>query len=441
MIQTTAAFFTRVMQRWMPDAFIFAIIMTMIVLLSGIVFEQQSPIQMVDHWGNGIWKLLSFSMQVMVTLVTGYVLAQTKFVRSALGSLANIANSPSQAIMLVTFIALICSWVSWGFGLVCGALIAREVANKVKGVHYPLLVASAYSGFLIWHSGLSGSIPLKIASTDNDAMNALLNGSVIPVSETIFSWQVITITLVMLFTLPIINRMMLPKKNDVIEIPKHLINDEKETANKVLDTPADKLENSIIISLLLGGMGLIYLIKHFVAGGTLSLNIINLSFFTLGVLLHKTPASYLAAINDAVKGTAGIILQFPLYAGIMGMMVESGLAASVSEWFVAISTAKTFPILTFLSAGLVNFFVPSGGGQWAVQAPIVIPAAIELGVPIKHAAMAVAFGDAWTNMIQPFWALPLLAIAGLSIKDIMGYCTICLIWSGLVYCVGMLILF
>lgn len=440
MIQTTAAFFTRIMQRWMPDAFIFAILMTVIVLLSGIAFQQQSPVQMIDYWGDGIWKLLSFSMQVMVTLVTGYVLAQTKFVRSMLGSLANIASSPSQAIMLVTFIAMICSWISWGFGLVCGALLAREVAIKVKGVHYPLLVASAYSGFLIWHSGLSGSIPLKIASTDNDAMNALLNGNMIPVSDTIFSWQVITITLVMLFTLPIINRMMLPKKADTIEIPKHLLS-EKSKSDKTIETPADKLENSMVISLLLGSMGLAYLIKHFATGGTLSLNIINLSFFTLGILLHKTPANYLTAINDAVKGTAGIILQFPLYAGIMGMMVESGLAASVSEWFVQISTAKTFPILTFFSAGLVNFFVPSGGGQWAVQAPIVIPAAMELGVPLKHAAMAVAFGDAWTNMIQPFWALPLLAIAGLSIKDIMGYCTVCLIWSGLVYCIGMLLLF
>ena len=146
-------------------------------------------------------------------------------------------------------------------------------------------------------------------------------------------------------------------------------------------------------------------------------------------------------MQDAVKGTAGIVLQVPLYAGIMGMMVGSGLAVAMSEWFVSISNATTFPLFTFISAGIVNFFVPSGGGQWAVQAPIVLPAAESLGVPIHQAAMAVAFGDAWTNMVQPFWALPLLGIAGLSIKDIMGYCTVCLLWSGLVIGLGLMFLF
>jgi short-chain fatty acids transporter len=180
---------------------------------------------------------------------------------------------------------------------------------------------------------------------------------------------------------------------------------------------------------------------YFIEGGKVGLNTVNFIFLVMGLLLHRSPASYLTAVNESVKGLSSIVIQFPLYAGIMGMMVQSGLAVSMSEWFISISTADTLTLFTFLSAGIVNFFVPSGGGQWAIQAPIVIPAAQSLGVPLNHAAMAVALGDAWTNMVQPFWALPLLGIAQLGIKDIMGYCTVALLWSGLVLCLGMVLLF
>ena len=192
------------------------------------------------------------------------------------------------------------------------------------------------------------------------------------------------------------------------------------------------MENSMIVSILLGIFGIIYLIIYFIRGDSLGLDSVNLIFLFAGIILHKTPANYLRALNDAVKNTGGIVLQFPLYAGIMGMMVNSGLAASISEWFVEISTPTTFPFFTYLSAGIVNFFVPSGGGQWAVQGPIVMPAAKELGVNLGKAAMAISWGDAWTNMVQPFWALPLLGIARLGIRDIMGYCIIALIWGGIV---------
>jgi len=166
----------------------------------------------------------------------------------------------------------------------------------------------------------------------------------------------------------------------------------------------------------------------------------NFTFLFLGILLHKTPRRYLHSLNNAVKGSAGIILQFPFYSGIMGMMIASGLAATISGWFVSISSESTLPFFAFLSAGLVNIFVPSGGGQWAVQGPIMIPASIELGTPLAKTAMAVAWGDAWTNMIQPFWALPALGIAGLGARDIMGYCLVALLYSGLVLGLTLLIL-
>lgn len=436
MIQSMAVFFTRVMQRWLPDAFLFAVLLTFVVLLLGVLGRGHSPAAMVQFWGDGLWNLLAFSMQVLLTLVTGHVLAQAPPIRRGLGALAALARSPGQAIVLMTLVALVCCWINWGFGLIAGALFAREMASRVKGVHYPLLVASAYSGMLIWHAGLSGSIPLKIAVAEGGALGQLMGGQSIPLAATIFSSPTLLICLALLISLPLINRLMLPPPHAVVEFRPP----QSAAAADQLPpptTPAQKLEHSRALSLLLGAMGAYYLFDYFSRGGSVGLNIVNFSFLVLGLLLHRSAAGYLAALRQAIGGCSGIILQFPLYAGIMGMMVESGLAADISQWFVSVSTAQTFPLLTFLSAGIVNFFVPSGGGQWAVQAPIVMPAAESLGVPLERAAMAVAFGDAWTNMVQPFWALPLLGIAGLGIKDIMGYCTVALLWSGLVISAGM----
>ena len=395
---------------------------------------------MVRLWGDGVWDLLVFSMQVTITLFTGSVLAQTEAIREGLKKIASIAKTPEQAIVLMTMIALICCWISWGFGLIASALMARQIALQVKGVHYPLLVASAYSGMLVWHAGLSASIPLKIAATDGDELSALLKGNAIPLSETIFSWESLTICLILFITLPLINRLMLPPPTETIEVEPHKIDINANTGIKI-NTPANYVENHRLPTFLLGLLGTYYLVDYIAHDGAIGLNTINFIFLVAGLLLHQSSASYLTALSEAVKGLCGVVLQFPLYAGIMGMMVGSGLAASMSGWFVSISNADNFALLTFLSAGLVNIFVPSGGGQWAIQAPIVIPAAQSLGVPLHQAAMAVAFGDAWTNMIQPLWALPLLGIARLKIRDIMGYCTVTLIWSGLVFVLGMIFLF
>jgi short-chain fatty acids transporter len=293
---------------------------------------------------------------------------------------------------------------------------------------------------LIWHAGLSGSIPLKIAAIDNDQLSSLLNNTTIPLSETIFSWESLVVCVILFVTLPIINKLMLPAPAETIEIdPSQIPLDTNQNID--ISTPALFVENHRLPILLLGLLGVFYLLDFIMSGQPIGLNTINFIFLVAGLLLHRSATSYLAALGEAVKGLTGIVLQFPLYAGIMGMMIGSGLAASMSEWFVSISDADTFTLLTFLSAGIVNIFVPSGGGQWAVQAPIVIPAAESLGIPLNKVAMAVAFGDAWTNMIQPLWALPLLGIAGLKIKDIMGYCTVILIWSGLVFTLSMVLFF
>jgi len=439
MIRRMTKFFVKLVQRYLPDPFLFAVILTFVVFLMGIFINKQSPLDMVKYWGGGFWNLLTFSMQMVLILVTGFVLANAPFIKNILKNIAKAMKTPAQAVMVTTFVALIAAWINWGFGLVIGALIAKEMAKTVKGTDYRLLIASGYIGFLVWHAGLSGSVPLTIATSGHFLEKQM---GIIPTSQTIFSVYALVPFIILLITLPFLTRLMSPPKDEIFEIdPEILKAEEQDIVNEANDTPADKLENSRIISMLIGIMGLVYIVYYFSKNGfDLNLNIVNFTFLFLGILLHKTPRRYLHSLNNAVKGSAGIILQFPFYSGIMGMMVTSGLAASITGWFVSISSEATLPFFTFLSAGIINIFVPSGGGQWAVQGPIMIPASVQLGAPIAKTAMAVAWGDAWTNMIQPFWALPALGIAGLGAKDIMGYCLVALLYSGVVIGLTLLLL-
>lgn len=444
MLKAVTRFFDNMVQKYLPDAFLFAVILTFVVFLMGLIFTNSSPIEMVSFWGDGFWDLLDFSMQMALIVVTGYVLANTPVVKAILSKISTLAKTPAQAIVLVTFIASIASLINYGFGLVVGALIAIQVVKKVPSVDYRLLVASAYSGFLLWHGGLSGSIPLLIASDDHFLVDEI--GS-IPVMETMFGWTNLFIVFVLLFSLPFLNRLLL-KSREGLEIQNPVIDYEGASSfeDEYVEQEksvvfSDRLENSQIVSILIGILGMIYVVYHFYSNGfDLNLNIVNFTMLFLGILLHRTPRRFLHSVSHAVKNAGGIIVQFPFYAGIMGMMVASGLSESMSLWFVSISTEFTYPLFAFLSAGIVNFFVPSGGGQWAVQGPIMVPAGLEIGVDSAKTAVAVAWGDAWTNMIQPFWALPLLAIAGLKVKDIMGFCVIILIYSFFPIAIGLLFL-
>jgi short-chain fatty acids transporter len=437
-MKTLVSFFNRIMQRYLPDPFLFVIILTFVVFGLGLIFTDSGPYQMAQHWGGGFWSLLTFSMQMVLVLVTGHVLASSNIFKKGLGALASLAKSPGQAIVIVTVVSMIASLINWGFGLVIGALFAKELAKKVKNVDYRLLIASAYAGFIVWHGGISGSIPLTIATEGHFSQDLI---GIIPTDQTIFAGFNLFIILILLLVLPVVNRLMMPTKDQTVTVDPVLLENDVQAATieQGAMTPAEKLENSTIISLLIGILGLVFLFYYFATNGfKLNLDIVNFLFLFLGILFHGTPRRFLEAVVNAVKGASGIIIQFPFYAGIMGMMTASGLAAVMSEGFVSISNEFTFPFFTFLSAGLVNFFVPSGGGQWAVQAPVMLEAAQTLGVSIPKTAMAVAWGDAWTNLIQPFWALPALAIAGLKAKDIMGYCVLTLIVSGIVISAGML---
>lgn len=454
-IESLANASTMVMQKFLPDAYIFAVILTIIVFLAALISTKQSFIAIVGHWGKGVWGILAFSMQMVLVLVTGHVLALSPPFKKLLDHLSNIPKTPAQGIALVSIISYTACILNWGFGLIIGAIYAKEIAKKVKAIDYRLLIASAYSGFVLWHAGFSGSIPLVIASGDFSATGGSLTEAV-PVSQTLFSSYNIFIVVGMWILLPIINVLMHPKnEEDVFVIDPNLIKEDVEVKKITKEdfkkmTPAEKLENGCFINYILAFIGFVYIVYYFVNSAKqgkfdLNLNIVNLIFLMLGIFLHRTPRSLLDAFVEASKGASGIILQFPLYAGIMGIMTGASaegvsLASVISNFFVSISTVKTFPLFTFLSAGIVNLFVPSGGGQWVVQGPIMMPAGLEIGVDPAKTAMCIAYGDSWTNMIQPFWALPALGLAKLGARDIMGYTLIVLIVSGLVIAAGVFFL-
>ncbi|WLD57581.1 short-chain fatty acid transporter [Salinispirillum sp. LH 10-3-1] len=422
----------KMVDRYLPDPYIFVLLLTLIVFAAAVLFERQSPLAVVEMWGNGFWGLLTFSMQMLLVLVTGFMLASTPLVKNFLVKLATFAKTPGQAILLVTMVSLVASWINWGFGLVVGALFAKELARLIK-VDYRLLIASAYSGFIVWHGGLAGSVPLTIATPGHFAESQI---GIISTSETIFAFFNIAIVLMLFIIVPLTNWLMLPKEEDSIYVKPEQLQDAPEASSEIT-RPADHLENSRVLAWLIGFGGVAFLVNYFMNSGGLNLNIVNFLFLTVAIILHQTPRRLLNALHEAVKGGAGIVIQFPFYAGIMAIMINSGLAQSISAGLASFATATSLPFWTFISAGIVNIFVPSGGGQWAVQAPVMLPAAEALGADVARISMAVAWGDAWTNLLQPFWALPALAIAGLKAKDIMGYCLMMLIVTGVFISIGL----
>lgn len=435
----------RVVNRWLPDPFLFAVILTVVVFVASMVGTQQGPVDLVNAWGNakGFWGLLSFSMQMALVLVLGSAMASAKVCKKILGAIASIAKDKKSAILVTTFVSTVCCWLNWGFGLIAGALLAKEVARRVKDVDYPLLIASAYSGFVIWHAGLSGSIPLQMSAEGGTEILGVAYSA--PITATIFHPVNLGMVLVILILMPLVNYAMHPDAAHTITVDPALLVEEEEKVYTI-DTPAEKIEHSKILWVITLVLGFAYIIYYFATKGfNLDLNIVNMIFMFLGILLHGDLRKYVDAIGEAAGGAAGILLQFPFYAGIMGLMVaanpETGvsLASIIANFFTNISNNITFPMLTFLSAGIINFFVPSGGGQWAVQAPIVMPAATEMAIDYGRSAMAIAWGDQWTNMIQPFWALPALGVAGLSARNIMGYLVIVLLFTGVVACGGFLV--
>jgi len=409
-------------RKFLPDAFVIAIGLTLLTMVLGIVVEGKSIVEMIDFWGGGFWAFLSFAMQMALVLVTGIVLADIPIVHKMLDKMASVPKTPAQAYIMTFLVSAAAYYINWGLAVVVGAIFARAVHKRMKNVDFPLLIASAYVATATFPGGLSSSVALLIATPGHFLEDTI---GLVPTSQTIFHYSNLIILAGMIIATVVAIKLMVPKEVVVVDNvePKEEKEEIKETISEP-STPAQKIENSFILALLIGLVGLFFVIKYFAGGGELNLNIINMAFLCLGIILHGSPIKVANAFKDAGFVVTPIMLQFPFYAGIMGMLSGSGLAATLASGFVALASAKTFPIFTYWSAGLVNILAPSAGGQWGIQGPLQIAAGMEIGVKPSVVAMAVGWGDAWTNTIQPFWALPILALAGLKIRDIMGYCIV-----------------
>ena len=412
--------------QYLPDPFVIAILLTLMVIIMALVFTSSRPREIVELWYSSIWSLLKFTMQMALILITGYTLAQTPLFKSILRMGVTKLDTNTKSIIGITLISILCSWINWGLGLVAGALVAKQIVELHPQLNFKRLVASGYTGFIVWHGGLSGSIPLALNSSNNFSME-YLDGP-LGLSQTLFS----PLNLIALGGLIVI----LPLTNWFLsrsEVSSQNLSFKKDSSKSIQkENPADRLNQSRWLAVIFASLAILGLFLYSKNQGfQLNLDSINFMFLFLGFLLFLNPILFAKTFNEGTSKVGPILLQYPLYAGIMGLMKGTGLATLISKAFVSISGETFFPLMSFLSAGLVNIFVPSGGGQWVVQAPIMLPAALELGVSPATTALAVAWGDAWTNLLQPFWALPLLSIAGLETKDIMGHLLVVLLVSGL----------
>ena len=434
MMDKITSFFTELMRKYLPDPFVFALGLTFLTIFLSIVIEGKGPIELIDAWGKGFWGLLSFTTQMAVILAMGYVLASAPFTTRLLDSIADRVKTPRGAIIVATLVGGIGSYLNWGFGLVIGGIIAKKLALRVKGVHYPLIIAAAYSGFTLYGLGLSATIPVLISTPGHFLEKQM---GLVPLTETIFSLPMLLVTLVVVITLPLLNAALHPKDpSKVVEVDPNIDSDgaKPTSSSGSADlTIAGKINDSRILSLLICVMAAIYVFKYFSSGRTLDLNLVNFVILFLGILLLGTPIRYIAKLAEGIRTISGIILQYPFYAGIMAIMVASGLVGTISSWFVNISTVETLPFWGLISSFFINFFAPSAGGHWAVQGPFHMEAAKALSSSFGQNAMAVMLGNAWNDLVQPFWILPALAISKLKLKDIMGYTVVIMFYIGIVY--------
>ena len=426
-------------ERWMPSPFLFAIILTYVVFLAGLVFTDSGPGQLVQSWYDGFWAFLTFAMQMVLILMTGFAIAYHPRVNDLIQRLTEIPSSGKQAAVLVGVVAMVLGWIHWGFSLILGAIFAREMGKtaREKGidVHYPLLATAGYLGLgLTWHWGLSASAPLQIATEGNAFVEMGIVDGVVPTSATIFSPYAIALFVLSVAFAAAMLYLLAPAPNRAQGIeefvdPEQLGGgDEAATdggsATQTIDpVPADLVDNSRLLGGVIALTAVGMFAFQFVQRGldALSLNVVNWGFLFAGLLIYTNPSAYRDKFGEAASSAAGIILLFPFFAGIQGIMSGSGLAELLANQLVAVATPATFPVVAWLTGATINLFVPSGGGEWIVVGPSVLQAANDLGVPAGKATVAYAVGDAHTNLLNPFWALPLLAITGIKARQMFGY--------------------
>ncbi len=431
--------------RWIPDSMVFVIVLTIIAYLMALSLTQHGPIQLVDDWVKGFWTLLTFAMQMCMLMITAFAVADSKPIKNAIRKLVDIPKTRNGTMLMFLYVSVILWWAHWGIGLMLSIIMAREIAVRKRGlgIHYPGLCAMSYVGILVCN-GPSQAAQLLVATPGHFLEKVT---GVIPLTDTIFEPHLLLTVLILVITLPLIMLAALPRKEHVVEVSDEMV--QLFTAGEsVVDehkeefTPAEKWDRSPVLVLIIGLVGFAWVLNFIWTKGIgkLDLNTLNFTFFILGLLLHRTPRSFVGSVQRGTSTVYGVIIQFPLYAGIFGMISFSGLAEIIAKWFVAISTAHTFPWIVYIYSGILDMFVPSAGSKFVIEAPYIIPAAKELGANVPYVINAYTFGSICFNLIQPFWALPVMGAFKLGFQEILPYSFVACIWGFIVISFGLLVL-
>jgi short-chain fatty acids transporter len=424
LLSRTVLSLTRFSERWVPSAFVIACLLTFAVVALALGLTPAAPGQVVGYWGDGFWALLSFAMQMCLALMTGSIIADSPLLRRALDRLSRLPRTDRQAVVFAAAASMVLAWLHWGMGMAASAFLARALARRRPKVDYPLLVAVSYFGQgAVWHAGLSGSAPLLVATPGHFLAASI---GVIPLSETIFSSFNLALVAVVFVALTILAGIVYPRARDVRAAPAALLEPPAAEAEDLGPAPDGAWlrfwERGWAVCGAVGALGAAYLLRDLRAHGPqFTLDRMNFVFLVLGAALHPSPASFSRAAERAAGYVHGIVIQFPFYAGMYGVIKGSGLDDRIAQAFLKLADARTFPLIVYWYSGVLNYFIPSGGSKWAIEAPYLLQAARALRVSPAATVLAYAWGDMATDLIQPFWCLPLLAVARLEFKDILAY--------------------
>ncbi len=431
------------MEKYVPESFLFAVALVIIVFALGIIVAGQGPMEMATYFSENMWNFLAFSMQMVMILVTGFVIATTPLGKKFFSTLARIPKNSVQAVIFVTVVAACLAFVHWGVGLVGGALLAREIGRNMKKLEFKLLIAATFIGYSLGQVGLSASEVLLVNTPGHFLEETI--GLIPPGATALSMMALVPMAICGFIVLPLLMWSMHPDDEDTPylsdETVAHLAQEiEVEEVSSDKKTFADKIEDCPVFNILLALIMGVYLVKWLSLHGFtgMTMNMFNLMMLTLGILMHWTPKRFYTAFAEGTKISWGIVLQFPIYAGIQGMMAQSGLASMFALGLIQLATPFTFPLWNYLVGAIVNLFIPSSGGIFIILGPIVTKAGLALGVSAPTIVESFMFGEAFSNIIQPFWAIPLLAIAGLKIRDIFGYCILGFLAITIVFCASMM---
>jgi short-chain fatty acids transporter len=424
-----SAALARASLRWVPDSLSIVVLLTAATFALALAVGGATPAEALLAWGDGVWSLLTFSMQIVLVIFSGYVVAVSPAVQRGLEAAAAVPRGPRQAVAWTAALSLALCWLNWGIGLISAAMLVRAVGRRHPGADYRLLVAAAYLGMgTTWHAGPSGSVPLLLATPGSFLVSDGVIAGPIPLGATIFTAANLGLVAVVLLGFVGLAAALQPRAGQGVPAPREALSALaafEPPARPAAPSPAERLAHGGLLNRAIGAAGLAYLALSASRGSFApTLDTVNLFFFSLGILLHPSAASVLKASEEAARSVHGVVLQFPLYGGLYGLLKGTALAAAAAKAFIGIASAASYPFVVFVYSAALNYVVPSGGGKWALEALYVLPAGAQLGVPAARVAMAYAYGDMATNLVQPFWAIPLLGVARLEFRDIFGYETL-----------------